>query len=82
MTFEATIAELNVFCAHENTQIAEYAQKITSYAQALRDGEINQDEYNSLVGDADTLQSMAQTADEQNQVVKIFQCVCLIPSLI
>jgi hypothetical protein len=82
MTFENTITELNVFCAHENAQIAEYAQKMVQYAQALHNGEISQVEYNSLVGDAETLQSMAKTADEQTQVVKIFQCVCLIPSLL
>ena len=82
MTFEATIADINVFCEHENQQIREFAVQAVEYARALQNGECSQEEYNELMGDLDTLKGMARTADEQNQVVKIFECVRLIPSLI
>lgn len=82
MTFEATIAEINVFCEHENQQIKEFANKAVEYARALQNGECSQDEYDDLMGDLDSLTGMARTADEQQQVVKIFECVRLIPSLI
>jgi hypothetical protein len=82
MTFEATIADINVFCEHENQQIREFAVQAVEYARALQNGECSREEYDELMGDLDTLKSMARTADEQNQVVKIFECVKLIPSLI
>lgn len=82
MTFESTIADIQVFCEHENEQIREFAVKAVEYSRALQNGECSQDEYNELMGDLDSLKSMARTADEQNQVVKIFECVRLIPSLI
>ena len=82
MTFEATIADINIFCEHENQQIREFAQQAVVYARALQNGECSQSEYDELMGDLDSLKNMARTADEQNQVVKIFECVRLIPSLI
>lgn len=82
MTLETTIAELNVFCTHSNEGIAEFAQKAVDYARALQNGEIDQQEYHDLMGDIEDLRNMADTADEQNQVVKIFECVRLIPNLI
>lgn len=82
MSFESTLAEINVFCEHENAQISEYAQRMASYAQALKSGECSAEEYAELTGDLDQLQAMARTADEQNQVVKIFECVKLLPSLL
>jgi len=82
MTFEATIADINVFCEHENQQIREFAVQAVEYARALQNGECSREEYDELIGDLDTLTGMARTADEENQVVKIFECVKLIPSLI
>lgn len=82
MTFEATIADINVFCEHENQQIREFAVQAVEYARALQNGECSREEYDELMGDLSTLKDMARTADEQNQVVKIFECVKLIPSLI
>ena len=82
MTFETTIADINVFCEHENQQIREFAVQAVEYARALQNGECSREEYDELMGDLDTLKGMARTADEQNQVVKIFECVKLIPSLI
>lgn len=82
MTFESTIADIQIFCEHENEQIREFAVKAVEYGRALQNGECSQDEYNELMGDLDSLKSMARTADEQNQVVKIFECVRLIPNLI
>lgn len=82
MTFEATIADINVFCEHENQQIREFAVQAVEYARALQNGECSPEEYNELMGDLDSLKTMARTADEQNQVVKIFECVRLIPNLI
>ena len=82
MTFEATIADINVFCEHENQQIREFAVQAVEYARALQNGECSREEYDELMGDLDTLKGMARTVDEQNQVVKIFECVKLIPSLI
>lgn len=82
MTFETTIADIQIFCEHENKQIAEFATNAVTYARALQNGECSQEEYDALMGDLDALRSMARTADEQNQVVRIFECVRLIPSLI
>lgn len=82
MTFEAAIADITVFCEHENQQIREFAVQAVEYARALQNGECSKAEYDELMGDLDSLQGMARTADEQNQVVKIFECVRLIPSLI
>jgi hypothetical protein len=82
MTFEAAIADLTVFSEHENGQIREFAVRAIEYSRALQNGECSQAEYNELMGDLDSLQSMARTADEQSQVVRIFECVRLIPSLI
>jgi hypothetical protein len=82
MTFEATIADLNVFCQHENNQIREFAVKAIEYSRALQNGECSQAEYDELMGDLDSLKGMARTADEETQVVQIFECVRLIPSLI
>lgn len=82
MTFEATIADLNVFCQHENNQIREFAVRAIEYSRALQNGECSQEEYNALMGDLDSLKGMARTADEETQVVQIFECVRLIPSLI
>lgn len=82
MTFEATIADIQIFCEHENQQIREFAVQAVEYARALQNGECSQEEYDELMGDLDSLKNMARTADEQNQVVKIFECVRLIPSLI
>ena len=82
MTFEATIADITVFCEHENQKIRECAVQPVEYARALQNGECSQEEYNELMGDLDSLKGMARTADEQTQVVRIFECVRLIPSLI
>ena len=82
MTFEATIAEINIFCEHENAAIREFANRAVEYSRALQNGECSLEEYQELMGDLDSLSAMAKTADEQNQVVRIFQCVQLIPNLI
>lgn len=82
MTFEATIADISVFCQHENNQIREFAVKAIEYSRALQNGECSQTEYDELMGDLDSLKGMARTADEETQVVQIFECVRLIPSLI
>lgn len=82
MTFETTIADINVFCEHENAQIREFAQQAVVYARALQNGECSQAEYDELMGDLDSLKAMARSADEQKQVVRIFECVRLIPNLI
>ena len=82
MTFEATIADISVFCQHENNQIREFAVKAIEYSRALQNGECSQAEYDTLMGDLDSLKGMARTADEETQVVQIFECVRLIPSLI
>jgi len=82
MSFEQTLNDINIFCAHENSAIAEFAQRSISYAQALKQGEISTEEYHSLLGDIETLKSMCRTADEEYQVAKIFQAAMLITSLI
>lgn len=82
MTFETTIADITVFCEHENAQIRQFAVQAVEYARALQNGECSREEYDELMGDLDTLKNMARTADEQNQVVRIFECVRLIPNLI
>jgi hypothetical protein len=82
MTIESKIKELNPFLTHRNEQIAEYAQTITNYAMALKEGKLSRDEYNSLTGDLAILQRMAQTADEQTQVAQIYAVSRLIISLL
>lgn len=82
MSVEQTLAELNVFCAHENAAIAEFASKAVMYGQALAQGEMSPDEYSSLMSDIETLKGMCQTADEEYQVAKIFQLVTNLPALL
>jgi hypothetical protein len=82
MSFEQTIAELNIFCAHENAAIAEFAGKAIIYGQALANREISQNEYNDLMADIETLKGMCRTADEEYQVAKIFQLVTNLPALL
>ena len=82
MNMEQAIAEINVFCAHENSAISEFANRSVTYAQALESGQISKEEYFSLMADIDTLKSMCQTADEEYQVAKLFQAVMLIPAVL
>ena len=44
MTFEATIADMSVFCQHENNQIREFAVRAIEYSRALQNGECSQAE--------------------------------------
>lgn len=71
MTIQDKLQELSVFHAHSNQHIAEYAQTISNYAMALREGKLSQAEYQSLTGDIDILKRMATTADEESQVAQI-----------
>ena len=82
MSVEQTLAELNIFCAHENSAIAEFASKAVLYGQALSQGEMSPEEYSSLMGDIEVLKSMCHTADEEYQVAKIFQLVTNLPALL
>lgn len=82
MSIEQAIADINVFCAHENSAISEFANRAVSYAGALESGQISKDEYFSLMADIDTLKTMCQTADEEYQVAKLFQAVMLVPALL
>lgn len=82
MSFEQAINDINIFAAHENRAIAEFAHKAVYYGQALKDGTITQEEYHALMGDLNLLQGMCSTADEQMQVAKLSQCVMMLPALI
>lgn len=82
MTIETTLKELSPFHTHDNAHIAEYAQAITNYALALKEGKLSSAEYDSLTGDLSTLQRMARTADEQAQVAQIHAVSRMIVSLL
>ena len=82
MSIEQAIADINIFCSHENSAISEFANRAVSYANALETGQISKEEYFSLMADIDALKSMCQTADEEYQVAKLFQAVMLIPALV
>jgi len=82
MSFNDTLAEINMFAGHSNSAIAELAQKSVHYGQAMANGQLSQEEYVSLMGDLDTLKSMCQIADEEAQVARLFQAVMLLPMLL
>jgi hypothetical protein len=82
MNIDHIMADLNVFCTHENTAIAEFATRAMSYSQALAQGEMSPDEYQSLMGDLDSLKRMARSADEENTMTTIFQIAMLVPALV
>lgn len=82
MTVQAQIQKLDQFTDHENTEIAEYAQVISNYAQAVATGRLSREEYSSLIGDISVLQKMGKNADEQRQVVQIYEISRLILSLL
>ena len=71
MTIQDQLQQLSPFHAHSNHYIAEYAQAMSNYAMALREGKLSPAEYQSLIGDCDTLKRMATTADEADQVAQI-----------
>lgn len=71
MTIQDQLQQLSPFHAHSNQHIAEYAQTVSNYATALREGKLSPAEYQSLTGDVDTLKRMATTADEAAQVAQI-----------
>lgn len=82
MSFQDTLNQINLFCAHENTAIAEFAQKAVYYGQALQNNEVSIEEFQTLMGDIESLRSMCRCADEQIQVAKIYQGVMMLPALI
>jgi hypothetical protein len=82
MNIDQVMTDLNVFTAHENAAIADLASRAMSYTQALAQGELSSDEYQSLMGDLDSLKRMARSADEENTVTTIFQIAMLVPALV
>jgi hypothetical protein len=82
MNVDQVMTDLNVFATHENAAIADFANRAMSYTQALTQGELSPDEYQSLMGDLDSLKRMARSADEENTVTTIFQIAMLVPALI
>ena len=82
MNIEQAVSELNVFAQHENQAIREFTTRAVAYTQALSRGEMSVDEYQSLMGDLDSLKAMATSADEENTVTAIFQIAMLVPSLV
>ena len=82
MNIEQAIKDLDVLSQQQNKAIAEFTQRATIYARALQQGEISQEEYQSLMGDITQIKAMANSADEEKTVVRIFQIAKLIPSLV
>lgn len=71
MNFETKLQELNPLRECSNALISEYAQACMNYGHAFKAGKLSADEYQSLIGDVDTLKHMANSADEEGQVQKI-----------
>ena len=63
-------------------EVAEYAQTVERYAQALAAGQITPEEYQALTQDQDILKNLAATAEQQQQVVQIYNLSRTILSLL